>query len=172
MIRFSITDLLSEQECHDFLLKILHPEGLRCKNGHPLANGQQPHMSDRAPVVDYRCQTCGAVFNLFTGKVWAGTLRFSRRSRPRPSHMPRSIRTSRRRIIVWRIPAGGMGRFATRNESTPGTTMGTASAKCTATPWREFGQGYATSYACSAASTRNTSPNTSPCSSGHITSSE
>lgn len=73
MIRFSITDLLSEQECHDFLLKILHPEGLRCKNGHPLANGQQPHMSDRAPVVDYRCRTCGAVFNLFTGKVWAGT---------------------------------------------------------------------------------------------------
>ncbi|MDD5037312.1 MAG: IS1595 family transposase, partial [Methylococcaceae bacterium] len=27
----------------------------------------------RAPVVDYRCRACGAVFNLFTGTVWAGT---------------------------------------------------------------------------------------------------
>lgn len=23
--------------------------------------------------MDYRCRTCGAVFNLFTGTVWAGT---------------------------------------------------------------------------------------------------
>ena len=30
-------------------------------------------MRDRAPVVDYRCRECGAVFNLFTGTVWAGT---------------------------------------------------------------------------------------------------
>jgi transposase-like protein len=73
MIRFPITDLLNEQECHDYLLNILHPGGQCCPKGHPLADGQHPHMSDRAPVVDYRCRTCGAVFNLFTGTVWAGT---------------------------------------------------------------------------------------------------
>ena len=73
MIRFPITELLNEQKCCDFLLITLHPEGLCCPHGHPLADGQCPHMRDRAPVVDYRCRTCGAVFNLFTGTVWAGT---------------------------------------------------------------------------------------------------
>ena len=40
MIRFPITDLLNEQECYDFLLRILHPEGQCCPHGHPLADGQ------------------------------------------------------------------------------------------------------------------------------------
>jgi hypothetical protein len=35
--------------------------------------GQAPHRRDRAPVVDDRCRECGAVFNRFTGTVWAGT---------------------------------------------------------------------------------------------------
>ena len=30
-------------------------------------------MCNRAPVMDYRCKTCGSVFNLFTGTIWAGT---------------------------------------------------------------------------------------------------
>jgi hypothetical protein len=30
-------------------------------------------MRDRAPVLDYCCRDCGAVFNLFTGTLWAGT---------------------------------------------------------------------------------------------------
>ncbi len=27
----------------------------------------------RAPILDYRCRTCGAVFNLFSGTLWATT---------------------------------------------------------------------------------------------------
>lgn len=33
-IRFPITDLLSENECYEYLLDALHPEGLHCPQGH------------------------------------------------------------------------------------------------------------------------------------------
>ena len=73
MIRFPLTDLLTQQECYDFLLDILHPQGLCCPYGYFLPTGQCPHMCDRAPILDYRCRECGTVFNVFTGTVWAGT---------------------------------------------------------------------------------------------------
>jgi hypothetical protein len=43
MIRFSISDLLDPQECYDYLLRVLHPNGLQCKAGHPLSADQAPH---------------------------------------------------------------------------------------------------------------------------------
>ena len=73
MIRFPITDLLNEQESYRFLLRVLHPSGLCCPHGHPLPTSQCPHMSDRAPVVDYRCRECGSVFNIFSNTIWVGT---------------------------------------------------------------------------------------------------
>lgn len=72
-MRFPITDLLSEQECYDFLLRTLHPDGLKCPDGHPLPTGQAPHDVSRTPVVDYRCRKCGQIYNLFTDTVWSGT---------------------------------------------------------------------------------------------------
>ena len=73
MIAFPITELLDEQACYEFLLRVLHPKGLRCPAGHGVVTGQAPHMSDRAPVVDYRCRRCGKVFNVFTHTLWSGT---------------------------------------------------------------------------------------------------
>src|SRR5262245_43376171 len=73
MMAFAITELLDEQACYDFLVSVLHPKGLRCPAGHTVVAGQAPHMSDRAPVVDYRCRQCGKVFNLFTSTLWKGT---------------------------------------------------------------------------------------------------
>lgn len=72
-MRFPITDLLKEEECYSFLLNTLHPEGLKCPNGHSLPQGQVPHDVRRFPIVDYRCRTCGSVYNLFTNTVWSGT---------------------------------------------------------------------------------------------------
>ena len=72
-MRFPITDLLGEQECYDFLLHALHPDGLKCPEGHQLPPDQAPHDVSRAPMVDYRCRICGRVYNLFTGTVWSGT---------------------------------------------------------------------------------------------------
>ncbi|MDD5036943.1 MAG: hypothetical protein PHE55_19630, partial [Methylococcaceae bacterium] len=73
MIRFPLTGLLDEATCYRYLLDILHPQRLCCPLGHCLPTSQAPHRCTRAPVVDYRCRACGAVFNLFTGTVWAGT---------------------------------------------------------------------------------------------------
>lgn len=73
MIRYPISDLLDPNECYDYLLRTLYPEGLRCKNGHPLPPDQAPHDRSRTPLVDYRCRVCGNVFNLFTHSVWQGT---------------------------------------------------------------------------------------------------
>lgn len=51
----------------------LHPEGLACPNDHPLPPDQAPHTRERAPIVNYRCRECGAVFNIFTDTVWQNT---------------------------------------------------------------------------------------------------
>jgi len=71
MMIFPIGELLDKQTCYDFLLKVLHPEGLRCPNGHPLPPDQAPHDRHRDPLFDYRCRECGAVFNIFTGTIWS-----------------------------------------------------------------------------------------------------
>jgi transposase-like protein len=71
MLRFPIGDLLDERACHDFLLRRLHPTGLACPQGHRLPPDQAPHDRHRAPIGDYRCRACGAVFNLFTGTIWS-----------------------------------------------------------------------------------------------------
>ncbi len=73
MMAFPIQGLMDEQACYDYLLGVLHPQGLHCPQGHPLPTGQAPHDRHRAPILDYRCPTCGAVFNVFTGSVWSGT---------------------------------------------------------------------------------------------------
>jgi transposase-like protein len=73
VIRFPLADLLDEQKCYNYLLHVLHPDGLKCPAGHPLPADQAPHDRHRDPIFDYRCRICGKVFNLFTGAVWWGT---------------------------------------------------------------------------------------------------
>ena len=65
--------LVDEQSCYDYLLQVLRPQGLYCPNGHPLPVRQAPHDRHRAPVLDYRCRECGAVFNIFTDTIWSKT---------------------------------------------------------------------------------------------------
>lgn len=71
MLIFPIHDLLNEQASYDFLLKVLHPDGLHCPHGHPLPADQAPHDRHRAPLCDYRCRQCGAVYNIFTKTIWS-----------------------------------------------------------------------------------------------------
>jgi transposase-like protein len=73
MMTFPIQELMDEQKCYEYLLKSLHPQGLKCPAGHPLRPGQKPHHRHRAPVVDYRCPECGRIFNAFNGTVWSGS---------------------------------------------------------------------------------------------------
>ena len=58
---------------YKFLLKRLHPAGLKCKRGHILPSGQKPHDRSRDPIFDYRCRVCGNVFNIFSNTAWEGT---------------------------------------------------------------------------------------------------
>ena len=71
MLQFPLDDLLDEAACYAFLLRVLDPDGLRCPHGHALPANQAAHDRHRAPILDERCRTCGAVFNLFTGTIWA-----------------------------------------------------------------------------------------------------
>jgi transposase-like protein len=73
MMAFPLQALMDEQACYNYLLEVLHPQGLHCPHGDALSAEQAPHDRHRAPLMDYRCQCCGAVFNLFTGTVWSGT---------------------------------------------------------------------------------------------------
>lgn len=73
MMNFPIAELLDEQRCYDFLLSVLHSEGLHCRNGHPLPPDQAPHDRHRDPIFDYRCRVCGNVFNIFTDTIWSGS---------------------------------------------------------------------------------------------------
>jgi transposase-like protein len=72
-MRFPIADLIDEIKCYNYLLNILHPDGLKCPNGHPLPQNQAPHNINRSPVVKYKCRICGRVYNLFTNTVWSRT---------------------------------------------------------------------------------------------------
>ena len=69
---FPLGDLLDPQRCYDFLASVLHPHDFGCPNGHPLDDAFV-HKRDRAPILDYRCKTCGRCFNILTGTVLQGT---------------------------------------------------------------------------------------------------
>ena len=72
MILFSIVDLMDERKCYEFLLTILHPNGLHCpKCKTPVEEGKV-HRRDRTPLLYFRC-SCGRIYNAFTGTVWQGT---------------------------------------------------------------------------------------------------
>lgn len=69
---FPLGSLLDPTACYHLLVSIFHPDGLRCPNGHPLAQARV-HKKDRWPILDYRCKTCRRCFNVLTGTVLHGT---------------------------------------------------------------------------------------------------
>jgi len=72
MIRFSMVELMDEQRCYEWLVEILHPEGLVCPRCAMAVEQSKVHRSDRAPVLYHRC-ACGRIYNAFATTVWQGT---------------------------------------------------------------------------------------------------
>ena len=72
MIAFPLGDLLDPDQCYEFLVKILHPNGLQCPNGHALdqCSIYQRHLT---PLVRYQCSACRRTFNAFTLTALAET---------------------------------------------------------------------------------------------------
>ena len=70
---FPILDLMDQDGCYHKLLDLLHPDGLVCPR-FAARDGLNVHRHrPESAVVDYRCQGCCRVFNLFTGTPWQGT---------------------------------------------------------------------------------------------------
>ena len=71
---FPIEELLDPDACYATLLHWLHPQGLAC----PRCQSHDQirvHRRHRGPVIDYRCDGCKRVFNLFTGSALEGSKR-------------------------------------------------------------------------------------------------
>lgn len=80
---FPISSLMDEQACYDWLVKHLHPPGLGCPDCK--AQDLRVHRRQRAPILDYRCRACGAVFNAFSRTIFHKTSR-------RPSELILTLR--------------------------------------------------------------------------------
>lgn len=63
---FPILDLLDAAACYQFLVEMLHPDGLRCPTCRR-DDALTVHDRHRPPVFDYRCRHCRSVFTAYTG---------------------------------------------------------------------------------------------------------
>jgi transposase-like protein len=69
---FPITKLLGDQASEKWLLRHLHPNGLRCPACQAgLKQARKFRVARRTQLSDYRCRQCGTVYNLYTGTVFA-----------------------------------------------------------------------------------------------------
>ena len=71
---FPIAEYLDEDACYARLVAILHSGGLVCPRC-GIGDRFRVHRRHRAPVIDYRCDACGRVFNAFTGTEFHKTHR-------------------------------------------------------------------------------------------------
>ena len=71
---FPIGELMDETACYEFLVRLLHPDGLACPHCGG-RDGLKVHRRDRAPILAYRCATCRRISTAFTKTVLQGTKR-------------------------------------------------------------------------------------------------
>ncbi len=70
---FPVTDLLDDQESLEWLEKYFHPKGLRCPSCRATTQLARVFRTHKRGFVDYRCQKCQSVYNLYTGTLFAGS---------------------------------------------------------------------------------------------------
>lgn len=70
---FPITDLLDDQESIEWVEKYFHPQGLRCPGCGATTQQARRFRTYQRGFVDYRCQKCQSVYNLYTGTIFAGS---------------------------------------------------------------------------------------------------
>ncbi len=72
-MEFSITELLDEANCLDWLNHHFHPAGMRCPTcGRPVSEARPFRETACSRLVTYRCIGCETAYNLYTGTVLAG----------------------------------------------------------------------------------------------------
>lgn len=70
---FPITDLLDAQESLAWVEKYFHPKGLRCPGCGATTQQARELRTHKGGFVDYRCQKCQHIYNLYTGTLFAGS---------------------------------------------------------------------------------------------------
>ncbi len=71
---FPIGELMDESACYEFLVGLLHPDGLACPHCGD-RDRLKVHRRDRAPILAYRCAACRRISTAFTKTVLQGTKR-------------------------------------------------------------------------------------------------
>ena len=71
-MQFSTAELMAEAKCYEWLVNILHTEGLRSPRRQLPLGHSAVHRLDRAPMLYLRC-LCGPVYKAFAGTFWEGT---------------------------------------------------------------------------------------------------
>jgi transposase-like protein len=71
---FPIGELMDESACYQFLVGLLHPEGLACPHC-GARDHLKVHRRDRAPILAYRCTDCRRISTAFTKTTLQGTKR-------------------------------------------------------------------------------------------------
>ena len=71
MMDFPMARVIDENACYEWLVELLHPDGLCCPRGHPVSMAGV-HKRHRAPLLVYQCNgpDCRAVYTAFTGTMW------------------------------------------------------------------------------------------------------
>ncbi len=69
---FPVTKLLDDQSSEKWLLRHLHPNGLRCPTCRArLKQARLFRIAHRTRLTDYRCTQCGTIYNLYTDTIFA-----------------------------------------------------------------------------------------------------
>jgi len=71
---FPIGELMDQTACYEFLVELLHPDGLACPHCGD-RDRLRVHRRDRAPILAYRCTACRRICTAFTRTVLQGTKR-------------------------------------------------------------------------------------------------
>ena len=69
---FPITDLLDDVSSSQGIAQYFHPQGFRCPSCQSGVEQARVCRHSKRGLVDYRCQHCARVYNLYSGTVFAG----------------------------------------------------------------------------------------------------
>jgi transposase-like protein len=69
---FPITELLDEHASSRWLSRYFHPQGFGCPQCKRGVEQARVFRHSKRGLVDYRCNVCTRVYNLYTGTVFAG----------------------------------------------------------------------------------------------------
>ena len=71
-MEFPIIELLDREQSERWLLEHFHPEGLKCPRcGAGVDHSLPFRLTKRSGLQVYRCRDCQAIYNLYTGTVFA-----------------------------------------------------------------------------------------------------